>query len=370
MLSFVYRQEISKGSPMNPFKILDENASLIEYISERLLSGEFDYTKSIVVFPGRRPAHILRKTLAENIGTCFFPPQIFSIEDFIEHIYENILKTPRKKLETFDAIALLYDIHRKAENKVGKNYYTSLDSFLPLGRKLFSELEELVLSGVSQRRLREIVGQSIYQSFQPIYYYYDNFYKEIKQRGYVTRSTLYCSVAENISNVDLNTYEKIILAGFYAFTNVEMRIIRNLLGKDNVETVFQNGFGLESQLKKLSPQVKIGEYKSLPLENICFYRAPDSHGQIFALAEKFKNFLRGRNTLYHRTAIVIPSYESLFPVLHNVLSMVPNNEYNIAVGYPISRTPVYGFLNSLMDLVSSIYENKLSPSEYLKFVLH
>ncbi len=40
------------------------------------------------------------------------------------------------------------------------------------------------------------------------------------------------------------------------------------------------------------------------------------------------------------------------------------------MGYPLHRTPVYGFFNSLMELVASMDGDRVYVPDYLKFVLH
>src|SRR5581483_8347307 len=52
------------------------------------------------------------------------------------------------------------------------------------------------------------------------------------------------------------------------------------------------------------------------------------------------------------------------------LSKVEENSYNVSMGYPLSRTPVFGFLNSLMELVTSMDNDRIYIPDYLKFVLH
>jgi CRISPR/Cas system-associated exonuclease Cas4 (RecB family) len=45
-------------------------------------------------------------------------------------------------------------------------------------------------------------------------------------------------------------------------------------------------------------------------------------------------------------------------------------DYNVSLGYPLLRTPIFGFLNSLMELVTSMDEERIYIPDYLKFVLH
>ena len=74
--------------------------------------------------------------------------------------------------------------------------------------------------------------------------------------------------------------------------------------------------------------------------------------------------------LDERTVIVLPSAEMLFPVFHQVLPLIKNGNWNISLGYPIERTPLYGFFSNLMELITSMDGDRVYGPDYLNFVLH
>ena len=63
--------------------ILGPTDRLIEIVSSRLEAQGRDYSHTAIVFPGKRPAHFLRKELAACAGGAIIPPKIFSVDDFI-----------------------------------------------------------------------------------------------------------------------------------------------------------------------------------------------------------------------------------------------------------------------------------------------
>jgi ATP-dependent helicase/nuclease subunit B len=91
--------------------VLSPNEHLIGTVAEHLTAEGKDFSTSAVVFPGKRPAHFLRKELARRIGSSFIPPQIFSVDEFILFLYQRAFPFPFKDLETIDAVVLLYEIH-------------------------------------------------------------------------------------------------------------------------------------------------------------------------------------------------------------------------------------------------------------------
>ena len=359
---------------MSEVRIISPRQNLIEAVAGYLRPQGKDYSGSLVVFPGKRPAHFLRKLLAERAGSSIVPPRIFSIDHFIQFLLTEGLSDHRKVIDTVDAIAILHDVHLQLDSKLGGASYTSLDTFLPLAIKLFGELEEVALADVPKRQLREVIQKVEFAKFHALSEYYEHFYQELDRRGCLTRSTSYRTVADKLETVNLRLFDRIIVAGFYAFTSVERRIIFHLKMLENAVLLFQKGIGLQKQLEALHIDVDSEEEpadetaQDAPATH--FYKAPDEHGQILALATRLKERLDRGEVLNERTVIVLPSAEALFPVIHAPLSLLAEEQYNISLGYPLERTPVFGFLNNLMELVTGSFNGKFSAQAYLRFVLH
>jgi ATP-dependent helicase/nuclease subunit B len=355
-------------------KIISPRQNLIEVVAGHLRPRGQDYSSSLVVFPGKRPAHFLRKFLAGQAGSAIVPPRVFSIDHFIEFLLAEVLGDRRKIIDTVDAVAILHDVHLQLDSKLGGASYTTLDAFLPLAMRLFGELEEIVLADASRRQLQEVIRSFKFPKFFPLSEYYEHFYQALEQRGSLTRSTAYRAVADKLDALDLAPFDRIVLAGFYAFTSVERRIVSHLKTLENVVFLFQKGVGLELQLEALHIDMDDVEEPSYTAAqdtpSISFYKAPDEHGQILALATQMKGRVERGEVLDERTVIVLPSAEALFPVIHAPLSLLEEGEYNISLGYPLERTPVFGFLNSLMELVARSFHGKFLAQAYLRFVLH
>ncbi|MGH2568354.1 MAG: PD-(D/E)XK nuclease family protein, partial [Bacteroidota bacterium] len=354
---------------MSAVTILAPGEDLLEEIVSRLSPPQQDFSKDLVVFPGKRPAHALRRKLAERVGSSFLPPNIYSVDTFVEFLHNKCLNINKPTLTSLDAVAVLFDLHRDLSQRLGRDAYITLDAFLPVGLKLVAELEELMLADLSERRLREVLTNVPYGKFHSLGAYYEAFYREVERRGYATRATMYRTVAERMGEVDWSGYRTIILAGFCAFTKVEKKIVAHLSERENVTLLFQHGIGLQKQLQTVGLSLE-EEPPVTGRSDLHFIKAPDLHGQAFALAAQLQEQINAGAPVDQRTAIVLPSSEALFPVLHFALSLLPEESYNIALQYPLTRTPVYGFLSSLMDFVASAHNGKFSSAEYLKFVLH
>ncbi len=339
---------------MNTPIVINPVDSLIETVALQLDTSERDLSNYAVIFPGKRPAHFLRKEIALRISGSFLPPKIFSIDDFIKSLFQSFISEKFKDIEPIDAVTLLYQVHRELKEKLGGDYFTSFDSFIPIGLKLFAELEELKLANIPEQNIKDIISQLSYNRLYSLAEYYRKFYLIVEDGKYLTRSLRYAKVAEQIENINLEKYKKVIIAGLYKLTNTEKIIYEKLSKLSNVYFIYQTD--------KIGDDVGAPEYH--------FINAPDTHGQVFALSAIIKKEIEEKGRIDEHSVVVLSTSDALFPLVNHTLSILKPENYNIALGYPISRTPLYGFINSLMELLCSRQGEGYSASHYIKFLLH
>ena len=327
---------------------------LIETIASRLEAEGRNYSAAAVVFPGKRPAHFLRKELAFRAGASIIPPRIFSMDEFILSLYQQLHPAPVQDLDPIDAVALLHLVHGELQERLGGEYFTSFDSFVPIGLKLFGEMEELRLAALPERAIQEALSALTYNRLFSLAEYYTQFYALVRRKGRTTRAVRYAEVAEHISEIDLTNYAQIIVAGLFKLTHSEQTIFDNIEQRSNALFIFQTD---EAEEGAPEPEIR-------------FYKAPDTHGQVFALSALLKKQLDDACRIDERSLIVLPSADALFPVIHQTLSMIPSDQFNIALEYPIACTPIFGFLNNLMELMCTRQGTRYSAEHYLKFILH
>ena len=352
--------------------MIPPTCDLVEEVASHCTPDGVDYSRNLVVFPGKRPAHFLRRLLGKQVGHGFIPPRIYSIDNFVDFIYSEQLGLAHRELQAVDAVAILHEIYLSSPERFGGTSFDTLDAFLPLGMKLFGELEELKMAHLQERKLEEALGGVMLGSLRPLSNVYDSFYRRVNTLKYCTRGLKYSVVADFLSEEHLANFDTIILAGFFALTNAEMSMFQTLAKLDSVLYLFQEGVGLEKHTEALGLKLRRlarGKGTTQTPAKVHFYQAPDSHGQVFGLTGQIQK-QNSKSPLNEKTVIVLPASETLLPVYHETLSLLDEDEYNISLGYPITRTPVYGFLQSLMDLVASMYQGKLYAPDYMKFILH
>ena len=355
--------------------LISSTENLVEKVAEYLFAIEKDYSSSLVIFPGKRPSHFLRKVLAEKEKSSFIPPVVLSIDEFIEHVHDESLGLGGRKLEAIDAISILYDIHAASPEHLGKKSFLAPDTFFPVGMKLYDDLEELFIEGVPSKKVREIdsiAGENIPEPtakrLQSLSYFYETLYKRIEEGHFSTRSSRYRAVSENIDRLNLDRFKRVILAGFFALTESEKKIFRSLMERENTLFIFQEGEGMKKKLSDLGITA-IRKSDAAEPEIHC-YKSPDSHGQVLGVSALLKARIDKKERFDENTVIVLPSPESLLPLFHQALSLLDPGNYNVSLGYPLQRTPLFGFFNNLMEVVTTLDGDRLYVPYYLEFILH
>jgi len=354
--------------------VLSSGAHLIDEIARRIEGAGTDLSGSLVVFPGKRPSHFLRQRLAEKQKASFIPPRILSMDELVDEVFEAQGArggVVRPKLEPIDAVAILYEIQVAALRPVGGAAFMTLDSFFPIGLKMYGDLEELAIESVGSRKVAEVqplvdeeVPPRSRERLQSLAHFYDEFYRAVDERGFSTRSSRYRAASEEIGPGDLRANGQVILAGFYALTKAEWTIFQKVAAWPQAQLIFQDGPGLRKKIEGLvgpGSWATVSEAPSRP--DTRFYSSPDTHGQVFAL----NAVLEAADS---RTLVVLPAPDTLFPLLRHCLSKFDPESYNISLPYPLQRTPLYGFLNNLMELVSSMDGERVYLPDYISFVLH
>ncbi|MEK9135783.1 MAG: hypothetical protein AAB393_01565, partial [Bacteroidota bacterium] len=126
--------------------IIPPTMDLVEEVIAHLTPKGADYSRNLIVFPGKRPAHFVRKALGKKLNRSFIPPLLYSIDNFVDFMYADRLGLSHRQLQPVDAVAILHPIYLNSPERFGGTSFDTLDAFLPLGLKLFGELEQLKMA--------------------------------------------------------------------------------------------------------------------------------------------------------------------------------------------------------------------------------
>ncbi len=356
---------------------------LVAAVGSRLEAAGNDYSRSWVVFPERRPGYYLRRDLARRAGKAFIPPRIDSLDAFVDRVFEAGLGRKERLASDLDAVALLFEIHHHSSERLGGASFLALDQFFPLGMKLFSDLEELASAGVAKNALLEVddwsgerVPARARESLQRLSFFYEEFYATLEARGMSTRASRLRAAAGGWRPELFPGVDRLIFAGFFALAGAEADLLRTVLAGPRAELLLLAGKGAESVLDILGvddPGLRsraVGAELEPP-PPVEFIRSADTHGQIFALNATLASAREDGAPLDESRAVVLPASETLFPLYQQTLAALDPEGYNISLGYPLVRTPVYGFFLRLLELVRTADETgRVYMPDYLRFVLH
>jgi hypothetical protein len=353
--------------------LLPPGLPLVDEVARRLEQPGVPLADAHIVFPGKRPAHFLRRKLAQKAGASFIPPRIQSMDELVDSIFDAQEERQGRvlpKLELLDAVAILYDIQIAAAQPLGGTGFMTLDSFFPLGTRIYNDLEELSIEGVSahsvadvQPLVEEEVPPRSRERLLALAHFYTEFYRVVEDKGFSTRSSRYRQAVERLAPEDLPGSGPFILAGFCALTQAERMLFRSLGEWPRVQIIVQEGEGLREIMKGFALPSQREETPKPPRPDTRFYSSPEAHGQVFALNAALGSPDEG-------TLIVLPRPDTLFPLLRHCLSRFEPESYNVSLPYPLQRTPLYGFLNNLMELVGTMDGERVYLAAYVAFALH
>jgi ATP-dependent helicase/nuclease subunit B len=333
---------------------------------------------ALVLLPGKRIGHFLRRELARRIGTAFVPPRILTLAELVDELFEQWNGGRLPLARPIDAVALLHDVQSAAARPLGGQGFMSLDAFLPLGLRIFDALEELLIEGIAadavggvQALIEEGVPPAARERLATLRSFYEALYPALDAAGLSTRSSRIRAVAERLSASDLAPYRTIVAAGFVELRRAERSILRTVASLPQATVILRDGPGIAPLLESLGERYRDATKHTggspPPDESrpkVHLHRSPDAHGQVFELAGLLEN-------ADPAAVVVLPSPDTLFPLVNHCLSRFDGaNDYNVSLQYPLTRTPLAGFFADLMQLAGSMQAGRVYVPDYLAFLLH
>ncbi len=370
-------------------RLVSPRESLIAAVAERLPREGRDFSRSWVVFPERRPAYYLRKHLAERVGAGFIPPRVFSLDSFTDHVYAERLGRRTRSIDVLDAVAILLDIQRSAPAHLGREHFLTADHFFPLGVKLYQDLEELTAAGVTGDQLKNVdlsvqdavsgAGSGLMTDrsrarLQDLSVFQEKFLEAVSAAGFSTRALRLRAVSEEIDRALFPDVDRFVFAGFFSLNETEQSLIRRMLDWEDFTLLLHRAKGIEDVLGKLGIETEAEagkESRAAVRPEITFTKCPDTHGQVFALNAILRDKLAEPTQFNERQVVVLPSPETLFPLYQQTLADLAQEQFNISLGYPLTRTPIFTFFERLLGVLQTgDADGRIYAPDYMRFVLH
>lgn len=338
--------------------------------------------RTAVVFPNKRASLFFNEYLYKEAGKPIWSPAYITISELFRSLSTWEVADPVK------LVCELYKVYRETTKSTESldnfyfwgelliNDFDDADKNLARTGDLFSNLKELknIMGDLSYMNPeQEAAIQQFFQNFSierrtvlkerfislwdVLGEIYTQFKGNLKQQNIAYEGMLYREVMETfqVENLPYDTY---VFVGFNVLNKVEKKLFKQL--KDAGKALFYwdyDEFYLSKEHHEAGVFIKqnIKDFPS-PLDPSCFNHlntpkeihyisSPTENGQ----ARYLPQWIRKNLTEHEKeTAIVLCNESLLQPVLHSLPEVV--NHVNITMGFPLSQTPVYSFINVLLNL--------------------
>ncbi|HEY3275241.1 MAG TPA: PD-(D/E)XK nuclease family protein [Syntrophorhabdaceae bacterium] len=362
---------------MRPLYSIPFGTDFIDVLAAFILKSGRPLHEIAVVFPGKRPALYLRRRLAESLAGPFYSPAFFSIEEFVDFLALKAYPS-YSDIEYNDAIWLLHQAVLSLDEFHGhKLGGKGFDRFYYWGQYLFSFIDQIDGEDVSPERLRSLernaelgydVPESINDLLTHVSALRERFHAMLDEEGLFTRGYKYVKTLEALDGLPLDEFSHIYFAGPFGLTGVEKEITRRLW-KRGASDVILEGDPAEWPILNRLVSYFGAEVETIPCERrspaeIAFHSGFDTHAQALKCLEVLEKSEPGK------TAVVLPLSEALFPLLTFAVDRV-ETPYNISLGYPLERTPVFDLIANVAAAQTAMRERGYYPAKsYLAVALH
>ena len=347
---------------------------------------EGNLAHTAVVFPNKRAGLFFNEYLAQESDSPIWSPAYVSISELFRSL------SPWEVGDPVKLVCELYKIFRRETQST-----ETLDDFYFWGEMLISDFDDADKNRVDTDKLfsnlqdlRNIMDdytfiddeqeEAIRQFFQnfsierrtalkerfiSLWNVLGNIYKGFREslasQNIAYEGMMYRHVIEHL-NVDKLPYEKYVFVGFNVLNKVEHTLFTQL--KDAGKAVFY--WDYDEFYMKENRQAVTHEAGEFIRRNLRDFPSPLS-GELFknlskpkevhyiasstenAQARYLPQWIRNNLTTPEKeTAVVLCNEALLQPVLHSLPAEVKH--VNITMGFPLSQTPVYSFLITLLEL--------------------
>ena len=348
---------------------------------------EGNFTKVAIVFPNKRASLFFNEYLAQESDRPIWSPTYVSISELFRQSSD---------LSIADPIKLVCDLYKVFQKATGSK--ETLDDFYFWGEMLIADFDDADKNMADTHALfsnlkdlnelmdnydfleegqKEALSQFFHnfsinqvtelkQRFISMWNVLGDIYAEYKalleSQSIAYEGLLYRQVIEQLDGEAL-PYNKYIFVGFNVLNKVEHTLFKKLneAGKAmfywDYDTFYLNktpheaGEFIRRNLRDFPSELPASFFDNLnqPKE-VTFIESPTENGQVRYLPQWIRENLTSQEK---ETAVVLCNEALLQPVLH----ALPDNvkHINITMGFPLSQTPAYSFVNALMELHTSGY---------------
>ncbi len=346
---------------------------LADFILSHNKGRRDDLTRVACVFGGRRPSLFLRKALFERIGEVFFPPSIFSMDEFVEY-----LLSPQKPLNRINDLEATYFIYRVSQNVKGiiSSGRKKFSEFFPWAKEIISFIDNLDLEDVEDKSLEMVqksaavgydVPESVNSLLREIINIRGAYHDFLTREGLFSRGRMYRQAAFAAGKRRFDEFDMIIFANFFYLHRTEFKLMQEIYRAGKGIFIFQGDPEewpvLKEHKKRLGVTNGVTSGKKRVLPSFHFYAAGDIHSQVSLVIDILRRIKNVKNTV-----IVLPRPSALIPLLSEISSVV--EDFNVSLGYPLKRSSLFSLFEAIRHAQESRKGNLYYATDYLNLLRH
>lgn len=355
-------------------------------------------TDVTVVFPNKRAGLFMNQAFVELSAAPVWAPRYLTISELFRSQSDCELCDP------IQAVCELYRVYAEKVNdpETADRFYgwgeillsdfDDIDKHLADAHALFANIQALktldqseFLTEEQERALRHFFegfsvenNSRLKEKFLSMWNVMDDIYTDYRERlrkkGVLYEGALYRSVTEQLAEESplLSDGKTYVFVGFNVLNDVEKHLFSFL--NDHKRALFY--WDYDRYYVTDNPQAEAGTFIRENLRNypnclpetaydnfrrnkeITFIAASSENAQARFLPRWLRQNLTERE---NETAVVLCNERLLQPVLHAIpggRASGGTEQLNITMGYPLAGTPVYGFVNALLDLQTDGYDTE------------
>lgn len=358
-----------------------------------------DLSRTAIVFPNKRAGLFFNEHLVAESDRPLWSPAYVSISELFRQL---------SPLKLGDPVRLVCELHKvfreetRSEEALDDFYFwgellisdfDDVDKNLVDAGKLFSNLQDLknIMDGYGflDKEQEEAIQQffqnfsiekrthlkekfiSLWDKLGDIYRHYRT---NLTTLGIAYEGMMYRNVMEQL-DTDRLRYDRYVFVGFNVLNRVETEFFKLL--QDAGKAMFYwdyDVFYTHLPQQQMPPYIhEAGKFilrnlKVFPNQlpesafdvlrhpkKVRFISAPTENAQARYLPEWVRTVMKNETepSKEKENAVVLCNETLLLPVLHSIPSEVEN--VNITMGFPMAQTPVYSYINILMELQTTGY---------------
>jgi len=358
-----------------------------------------DFSATAAVFPNKRFLYFLRRELCRRQEGPFFPPQLLTIDALFDSLFN--LNTPG--FVACGDLEASYVLWECSLRELPEQTDPAFAAFYPRARQLLRACEEILVEGGDF----EHVSVDLFQEFAALGEYHlpfrafierlpallGGFVDRMRERRLASRGFRWHTVARLAEAEDLilPPVERWLFCGLNVLNRNEEKLLRRLFAAGTGHLILQTDrAALADPWSPFAPQKRTIDLLGLTVDEpgpagapafwnrfagrVFLHPAAGIEDEMEQAQRLIEEAVRQNPDALTRIGVALPNGASLVPFVQGCVSRFDMSAktvpFNITLGYPLSRTPVFQLIDAALALAESRQGEYLSAAAYLRLIRH